>query len=76
MSVPRLFRIPEAAEHIGYERRSLERWIAQGRLRAVRVGPQAQWRIREDDLQMFIESMDTNEPTYRPVQRRRLKATG
>lgn len=61
----RLHRIPEAAELLGFSTRQTYRWIRAGRLRAVRVKPGSPWRIPDDALAEFIESLEDNQPTGR-----------
>lgn len=64
----RLLTVPEAAARLRYSRRTVERHIATGRLRAVRTCEGAPWRIREEDLDRFVNTWETNEPTYRPLR--------
>jgi excisionase family DNA binding protein len=40
-----LLTVPQAAEALGHSRRTVERWIASGQLRAVRVGSRHPWRV-------------------------------
>lgn len=75
MSAPQLFTVPEVAGRLRYSRRQVDRLIASGRLRAIRIGPAAHWRVREDDLERFLSGLETNEPTYRrPAARRHVRA--
>jgi excisionase family DNA binding protein len=48
-----LLTIQQAADEINNSPKSIRRWIAQGRLRAVRVGPRA-IRIDRADLDQLI----------------------
>lgn len=38
-STPQLIGIPEAAERCGVHYRTFRRWVSEGRISAVRVGP-------------------------------------
>jgi excisionase family DNA binding protein len=64
-----LLTVPQAAEALGHNRRTVERWIASGQLRAVRVGPRHPWRVPVGALQGFIDRLEDNTP--RPSLRRR-----
>lgn len=64
-----LLTVPEAAARLGYSRRSVENWIAAGRLRAVRIGPGHHWRVPASAIERFVAGMETNAPTYRPLKR-------
>jgi len=48
----------EVAEILKVHRRSITRWIREGRLTAVRVGQQ--YRISKQDLEKFLEQRRTN----------------
>ena len=63
-----LLTVPQAAERLAVSRRTVERWIAAGRLRAVRPQHGSPWRVRTDDLERFVSTWDTNEPTYRRLR--------
>ena len=55
----RVFISPyEAAEHIGVSSRTIRRWIAEGRLRAVRFGPRT-IRVRLEDLEAVGAAVPT-----------------
>lgn len=47
----RLLTIKEIAKYLKVSERSVLRYIEAGRLRASRIG---QWRIRESDLEKFL----------------------
>jgi excisionase family DNA binding protein len=66
--VSRLLTVPQAAAELGFCRRTVERWIAAGRLRAVRIGPGHPWRVPVEAIDAFIAGLDSNEPTYRPLR--------
>jgi excisionase family DNA binding protein len=51
---PHLLRIPEVAEHLGVSRRTVQAWIASGRLRVVRLGRRCV-RIDPAELARFVE---------------------
>jgi len=48
----RLLRPEEVAELLQVSRRTVVRWLKEGRLKGVRVG--RLWRVREEDLEMFL----------------------
>lgn len=60
-----LLTISEVAARLGYSPRQIQRLVAAGRIRAVRVTEVSHWRVREDDLARFVASLETNDPTYR-----------
>jgi excisionase family DNA binding protein len=62
-----LYRISEAAEALGVSKASVYRLIAEGRLRAVRIGRSA--RIAAEDLERFVREV-TGEPDATPARRR------
>jgi excisionase family DNA binding protein len=53
----RLLRIPEVCERLNHGRTRVYQLLASGRLPSVVVGPRAR-RVRESDLQAFIESLN------------------
>jgi 3-methylcrotonyl-CoA carboxylase alpha subunit len=61
----------EAARRIGATTRSVQRWIANGRLSARRVG--GRWRVASDAIDAFIRSSattgETTEPEPVPIRR-------
>jgi excisionase family DNA binding protein len=64
----RLLTVPQAAEALGHSRRTVERWIAAGQLRAVRVGPRHPWRVPTEAVEEFIRGLETNAPTVRRLR--------
>jgi excisionase family DNA binding protein len=50
----RLFSIAEVAERLGMSKDTIHNWIKAGRLKASRIG--RFWRIRERDLEAFIDN--------------------
>lgn len=58
---PRLFRIPEVAEHLACSRTHVYELLAAGLIRSVdiAVGPRSQVRIREDDLAAYVAQKTT-----------------
>jgi len=56
----RLFSIAEVAERLGMSKDTIHNWIKAGRLKASRIG--RFWRIRERDLEAFID----HPPPMRP----------
>jgi excisionase family DNA binding protein len=63
-----LLTVPEVAGRLAVNRRTVERHIACGRLRAVRPVAGSPWRIREEDLEAFVATWDTNQPTHRRLR--------
>lgn len=63
-----LLTIPETAVRLSTSRRTVERHIASGRLRARRATGSSPWRVAVADLEAFVASWDTNEPTARRLR--------
>jgi excisionase family DNA binding protein len=53
-SAPQLIGVPEAAERCGVHYRTMRRWISEGRINAVRVGPKL-LKIDTDDLAALLQ---------------------
>lgn len=51
---PELLTIQQAADYLGLSRRTIELWMRNGKLPAVRLGPRTR-RIRADDLAALIQ---------------------
>jgi excisionase family DNA binding protein len=51
---PELIGLPEAADRCGVHYRTVRRWIAEGRLNAVRVGPKL-LKVDADELAAFLQ---------------------
>ena len=49
----RLLTPAEVAEYLRISRRTVVRWVREGRLRAVRVG--RQWRIPAEEVQRVVQ---------------------
>jgi len=49
----RLLKPEEAAERLAVSAKAIRGWLREGKLRGVKVG--RLWRIREQDLEAFIE---------------------
>lgn len=73
MMCSRLLKLDEAADLLACSRRTINRHVQSGRLRAVRVSENTTWRIPAAAIDEFIASMETNEPAYRSP---RLRAVG
>lgn len=54
MTAEKLLTPEAAAEVLGISPRTLRDWLRAGKIKGVKVGKA--WRIREVDLQAFIES--------------------
>ncbi len=52
--ISRLLTIPEVAERLRVNPKTVRRWIAGDELAAYRVG--RQWRISEDQLMIFLRA--------------------
>lgn len=50
---PELIGVPEAAERCGVHYRTMRRWIAEGRINAVRVGPKL-LKVDTEDLAALL----------------------
>ena len=46
----------EVCETIGVSRRTVLRWIYEGKLRAIKLGGGRLWRVRENDLRRFLKA--------------------
>ncbi|WP_204801894.1 excisionase family DNA-binding protein [Mycobacterium riyadhense] len=51
---PELIGVPEAAERCGVHYRTMRRWIGEGRINAVRVGPKL-LKVNADDLAGLLQ---------------------
>lgn len=56
----RLLTVKEAAVRLAYSKTTTYELIRAGRLRAVRLGQGAEWRVPEDAIGEFIDTLDTN----------------
>jgi len=50
-----IYTLKETCEILKVQRSQVLRWIYSGKLRAFKLGGGRLWRIRERDLQRFIE---------------------
>ncbi|MUL75705.1 helix-turn-helix domain-containing protein [Mycobacterium sp. CBMA226] len=50
---PNLIGVPQAAEYADVHYRTMRRWIQEGRIRAVRVGPKL-LKVDLNELERFI----------------------
>jgi excisionase family DNA binding protein len=51
----KLLTVGEVAERLKIKRRTVIRWILDGRLRGFKLGQGRFWRVRERDLKKFIK---------------------
>ena len=58
MTTEKYFTLVEAAALLKYNRRSIYRWIKQGKLKASKIG--GDWRIKENDLNAIIQVIAVN----------------
>lgn len=49
----RMLKIPEVADRLRVNPKTVRRWIANGELSAFKLG--RQWRISEQDLKRFLQ---------------------
>ena len=50
-----LLTVEEIAEQVSVTHETVRRWLRSGDLRGVRLARKAGWRVRESDLQAFLE---------------------
>lgn len=54
-----LLTIPEVARRLRISEWTVRRWLREGRLKGFRIGgTRAGWRVREEDLEAFLESLE------------------
>lgn len=51
----RLWTVDEVATHVGVNIETVRRWLRTGALRGIRLGTKAGWRIRQRDLDAYLE---------------------
>jgi len=51
----RLLTVEEIAEQMSVTHETVRRWLRSGDLRGVRLARKAGWRVRENDLQAYLE---------------------
>jgi excisionase family DNA binding protein len=51
----RLLTVEEVAEQMSVTHETVRRWLRSGDLRGVRLARKAGWRVRENDLQAYLE---------------------
>ncbi len=62
MTEERLLTVEQVAERIQVPEATVRRWLREGRLRGARFGgTKTGWRIRESELQRFIEAAERDE---------------
>ena len=55
-SPPKLLTVAQAAEYLQVNVDTVRRWCRTGALRCIMLGDRAGYRIRQDDLNVFIEA--------------------
>ena len=55
----RLFTVSEVAEYFRVDPESVRRWLRDGKLIGINLGRGPGWRIRQADLQLFIDERRT-----------------
>jgi len=51
-----IFTIKDVCGYLHVSRKTVLRWIHEGKLKAVKLGGGRLWRVRERDLQAFIRN--------------------
>lgn len=54
-----LLKTKEVARRLGVTSRTVSKWIRDGELKAIKLNGRV-WRVREEDLDEFIESRPTS----------------
>lgn len=49
----RLYKLTEVEKILGVSHRTLQRWVAEGKLEAVKIG--SRWKVSEDTLKAILE---------------------
>ena len=52
-----MLTVKQVCDVLQVHRNTLRRWIAAGRVPAYRIGPRGDLRLKQDDLDAFIEQM-------------------
>lgn len=60
----KLYTITELAEMLNMNRRSIQRYVAAGKIKAVMIG--GKWKISETNLQEFLSEQKHNTPKQKP----------
>jgi excisionase family DNA binding protein len=56
MTDERMYSVREVTERLGVHENTVLRWLKGGQLRGIRLGgKRAGWRIRQSDLERFID---------------------
>jgi excisionase family DNA binding protein len=55
----RLYTVGELAEYFRVDPESIRRWLRDGRLIGINLGRRSGWRIRQADLEAFVEARRT-----------------
>jgi len=59
MTEERWFTVEEIVDLLKVHEQTVRRWLREGELRGVLLGRKAGYRIRESDLEVFLEARDT-----------------
>ena len=54
--------VEEVAERLRVSPRTVRGWLQEGRLKGRNLGGRAGWRIREEDVDAFMESQEGSGP--------------
>ena len=55
----RWFTVEEIVDLLKVHEQTVRRWLREGQLRGVLLGRKAGYRVRESDLEAFLETKDT-----------------
>jgi excisionase family DNA binding protein len=62
-SMNHVYTIEEVAKHLKVSTRTVREWLRSGKLKGLKAG--RLWRIREEDLQAFLERLRPTESDVR-----------
>ena len=57
----KLLTVKDVAEQLRVTERTVREWLRNGRIVGRNLGGQAGWRVRSEDLDRFIEQLETNQ---------------
>lgn len=61
MTEEALLTVRQVAKRLSVHEETVRRWIAAGRLRAIKLGSRAAgWRIRQGELDRFLQERETD----------------
>lgn len=60
MTGDRLFKLSSVAERLDLSVRTVQKYVREGALTAIRIGPNQLLRVRDSELQRFAKSKNGN----------------